>query len=222
MLINMKRKGILISLEGGEGCGKSTQAVWLKKYLESKGFKVQIVVEPGETKVGNKIREILLDNKHKGMSAVAEVLLYMAARAQLVHEMILPALDKGEVIICDRYIDSSMAYQGYARGLGFEQVGKLNDLATREIRPDITFYFDLPPQVGLERKHKSTHGKMDRIENESLKFHDKVRRGYKLLAKMEPGRVKTIQADDVQEEIWNKVQGEMDNLLAHRKTRKKT
>ncbi len=209
----MTKKGILISLEGGEGSGKSTQALRLKKYFENLGYRVRIVQEPGETRIGKKIREILLNPHHREIGAITEVLLYISARAQLVEEIINPALQKGYVVICDRYIDSSMAYQGIGRGLGFKTVKLLNDIAIQGKKPNLTFYFDLDPEIGLARKHKSTQGKMDRIESESRKFHQTIRKGYLQLAKREPGRIKVIPATGTADNIWNLVKEEIVRYL---------
>lgn len=213
IVIPMTKKGILISLEGGEGSGKSTQALRLKKYFENKGYRTRIVQEPGETRIGKKIREILLNPNNLEISAITEVLLYMSARAQLVSEILIPALQKGHVIICDRYIDSSMAYQGIGRGLGLKTVAMLNDIAIQGKKPDITFYFDLDPEIGLTRKHKSVHGKMDRMENESEMFHQKIRKGYLRLAKMESHRIKVIPANEPADKIWDIVKEKIEQFL---------
>ena len=200
-------------MEGGEGSGKSTQALHLRKYFKNKGYRVRIVQEPGETRIGRKIRKILLNPKHHEMAAITEVLLYISARAQLVEEIIIPELKRGCVIICDRYIDSSMAYQGIGRGLGLKTVGLLNSIAIQGKIPDITFYFDLNPEIGLVRKYKSTHGKMDRMESESRKFHQKIRKCYLQLAKKESKRIQIIQANRPAEKIWNLVKEKIDKYL---------
>ena len=209
----MDKKGILISLEGGEGSGKSTQARKLKRYLENLGYKVDIVQEPGQTRIGKKIREILLNPRYKEIGAITEVLLYMAARAQLVSEIIKPALAKGKTIICDRYIDSSMAYQGYGRELGCHTVGQLNNISIQGYKPDITIYFDLKPEVGLARKQTSSKGKMDRMETESYKFHRLIRKGYLELSKKEPRRIKVIPANQSTEDIWGSIKSEITKFL---------
>jgi len=199
-------KGLLITLEGGEGCGKSTQAVNIKNWLMSHGYPVLFAIEPGETAIGEVIRELVLSKKNTEMDIVSEVFLYMAARAQLTKEMIQPALAKGEAVLLDRHIDSSMAYQGYARGLGFELVNQLNQIATRGRKPDITFYFDLDPIIGLKRKNLASKGNMDRLESESLIFHQKVREGYLKLAEMEKDRIKIIDASQNPAQVWNQIE----------------
>jgi dTMP kinase len=211
----MIKKGLLISLEGGEGCGKSTQAIRMKAFLEENGYAVRIVQEPGETQIGKKIRSLLLSKEHTEMAPLAEVLLYMAARAQLVEEIIQPALKHNSryAIICDRYMDSSMAYQGYARKLGLETVHQMNMAAVKGFIPDITFFFDLKPEEGLARKNKSSHGKMDRLESESLLFHRKVRKGYQILAKQTPKRIKTIHAQKLPDEVWQEIEGYLQKII---------
>lgn len=214
-LVSMIKKGLLISLEGGEGCGKSTQSLRLKSFLEEKGYSVKIVQEPGETRIGKKIRFLLLSNEHAEMTPLAEVLLYMAARAQLVEEIIHPFLKQNpkHAIICDRFMDSSMAYQGYARKLGFETVHKMNMAAVKGYIPDITFLFDLKPEEGLSRKNKSSKGKMDRLESESLLFHRKVRKGYRLLAKREPDRIKILPAQKTPDKVWDEIEKHLQKYI---------
>jgi len=211
----MIKKGLLISLEGGEGCGKSTQSLRLKSFLEEKGYSVKIVQEPGETRIGKKIRSLLLSKEHAEMTPLAEVLLYMAARAQLVEEIIHPFLKQSpkHAIICDRFMDSSMAYQGYARKLGFETVHKMNMAAVKGYIPDITFLFDLKPEEGLSRKNESSKGKMDRLESESLLFHRKVRKGYRLLAKREPDRIKILPAQKTPDKVWDEIKKHLQKYI---------
>ena len=176
------RGGLFIALEGGEGAGKTTQARMLAIWLREQGFDVVNTREPGATKVGMRLRGLLLDTAHAGMSPRAEALMYAADRAQHVAEVISPALDRGAIVITDRYIDSSLAYQGAARGLQAEDVAWLSRWATDGLMPDLTILLDLPPQLGLGRRTRS----LDRLEAESSEFHERVRAGFLDLARREP------------------------------------
>lgn len=174
-------KGLFVTFEGIDGCGKSTQVTALKDSLEKKGTEVIVIREPGATLIGEKIRSILLDKANSGMSSETELLLYEAARAQIVNEVIRPALKSGKVVICDRFYDSSVAYQGYARGLPLESIDSLNRFAAGGLEPDLTFLLDLPPQAARERMN-IREGSEDRLEIEGLVFMEKVRAGYLELA----------------------------------------
>jgi dTMP kinase len=209
-----KKKGIFISLEGGEGSGKSTQSNLIKKYLIKKGYQVITTVEPGGTEIGNQIRAILLSPANKIMTPLTELFLYLASRAQVVQEVILPALTQGKAVICDRYIDSSVAYQGKGRNLGMQVVEQFNAIATNGLEPDLTIFFDIDPILGLSRKSKSTRGKMDRLEKERLAFHRRVRQGYIILAKKYPQRIKiiSVKANLSPTEIFQQIQKEIDCL----------
>jgi dTMP kinase len=184
-------KGLFITFEGSEGCGKSTQSKSLYGHLKRKGLDVVYLREPGGTKISEKIREILLDAKNDSMSAESEMLLYMAARAQVVAELIKPALLKGKIVICDRFLDSTLAYQGYGLGMDKGLIQQIGGFVTGAIKPDVTFLMDLPVKAGL--KHRS--GLRDRIEKRSLSYHDRVREGYLNLAKEEPDRIKIIKVE---------------------------
>ncbi|MFA6378289.1 MAG: dTMP kinase [Candidatus Omnitrophota bacterium] len=190
-------KGIFITFEGSEGCGKSTQAKLLYHFLRSKKKNVLHIREPGGIKISEKIRNILLDEKNKEMVKSCEVLLYMAARAQLVDEKILPALKKGFIIICDRFLDSTIAYQGYGCGVDIRFIKEVGRYVTENVKPDLTFLLDLEIHKGLSRIHQPK----DRIEQRSLKYHNRVRQGYLAIAKKEPKRVKVIKAHQTREEI---------------------
>ena len=180
-------KGIFITFEGPEGCGKSTHSRLIVEYLKSKGLDVVYTREPGGTKIGEQIRNVLLDQKNKGMSTMTEAFLYLAARAQIVGEVILPALKKGRIVICDRFQDATVVYQGYAGGLEIDILNKLGIMATRGLKPDLTVLLDIDTKLGLKRA-----GCKDRIEKKSLAFHKKVRQGYLALAKKESKRIKVI------------------------------
>ena len=201
-------KGIFISVEGPDGAGKTTQIERLKEYLAGKGYEVLITREPGGTVISEAVRELLLDPKHKEMKPETELLLYAAARAQLVGEVIGPAIEAGKAVISDRFVDSSVVYQGIARELGVETVYEVNRPAIGEYMPDVTFLLDLPAEVGIARK--KDQAELDRMEQESLDFHRKVAEGYRTLAKRDPERIKTIDAtlpvDTICDMIKNKVQ----------------
>ena len=169
-------KGVLITLEGNEGSGKTTQIKLLTAHLKKKGRRVFTTREPGGTAIGDSIRSILLDPRHTCMSALTETMLYMASRAQLVEEVILPRLKKGEVVLCDRWLDATLAYQGYAGGVPVKWIKELGKTATHGVTPALSLYLDLPVAVGLRRARSSSGP--DRIESKALSFHKKVRAGF--------------------------------------------
>jgi dTMP kinase len=200
-------KGIFISFEGPDGSGKTTQIVMLREYLETTGRDVLLVREPGGTKISEKIRNVVLDNDNIGMNPVCEALLYAASRAQLTQEVIIPALDSGKVVICDRFVDSSIVYQGIARGLGEEMVGNINRYATAGREPDITFLISISPEEGIRRKNNERE--LDRLELEDIDFHRKVYEGYKKL-KANYDRIieidGTLEINDIQTIIREKIE----------------
>lgn len=196
------RSGIFITFEGGEGSGKTTQLQVLASRLESAGLRVRTLREPGGTKIGEAVRQLLLDPDHSGMDSRTEILLYEAARAQLVAEVIEPALDAGEIVLCDRFFDSTTAYQGYARGLSMELVQSLNEAATGGLRPDRTIFFDIDPALGIERATKEG---ADRLEGEDDAFHRRVREGFLSLAAEERARVRVIDAAGTVEQVAERV-----------------
>jgi dTMP kinase len=187
----VSERGVLITFEGGEGCGKSTQIRLLARRLEAAGVPVRELREPGGTTVGEAVRAILLDPDHTGLDDTAEILLYEAARAQLVAEVILPALDAGEVVLCDRFYDSTTAYQGHARGIPLAEVAALNHAATGGLTPERTIVLDIEPALGVRRA--TSHG-ADRLEAEDLAFHQRVRAGFLAIAADEPDRVRVVDA----------------------------
>ncbi len=186
----MKKKGLLITFEGGEGSGKSTQIRETASYFKRKGYKVEIFREPGSTAAGEAIREILLNPKLKTMVWQTELLLFLAARAQLVREKILPGIQKGEIVLVDRFEDSTIAYQGYGRGLDIKKVTGFFPFVRENCVPDLTFFLDLPVSLGLERARK--RGKADRMEKSNRDFHARVRKGFLSLAKKYPKRIHKI------------------------------
>lgn len=203
------RKGLFITFEGSEGSGKSTQIELIRQYLVKKKKKVLLLREPGGTKISEAIREILLDVGSAGMSNESETLLYMAARAQLVREKIIPALKEGTVVLCDRFLDSTIAYQGYGNGVDIAWIHQLGQFATTGVSPDLTFFFDIDAKEGLGRINRSK----DRIEQRSIMYHNRVRRGYQTLAAQQPTRIKLIKVDGSKEEIHQIVRKYVDSLL---------
>ena len=191
------REGYFISFEGGDGSGKSTQIQILREFLEERGYDVILTREPGGTPISEKIRSIILDKANSEMDDMTEALLYAAARAQLVSQIIRPALEEGKVVICDRFVDSSMAYQAYARGLG-DSVKTINAFAVGDCMPDLTILLKVNPQVGSSR---IGNRERDRIELASSDFHKKVYEGYLQLEKLYPERIVGIDAADTIENI---------------------
>ncbi len=194
--------GMFITFEGADGCGKTTQQMLAADYLESKGYEVLITREPGAKGLGEDIRKILLDYKGP-VSERCESLLFLADRAQHVDNMILPAIENGQIVLCDRYTDSTVAYQGYGRQQNLERIKKLNDFATNLLKPDLTFVFDIDVETSMQRVGKEK----DRMESEGKEFHNRVRNGYLKLAEEEPNRVKVLDAaksiDEIHEEVVN-------------------
>ncbi len=184
-------KGKFITFEGSEGCGKSTQSELLYRYLKSKKFSVIYLREPGGVKLSEQIRKILLDPQNK-ISPKAETLLYMAARAEVVREIIQPALKAGKIVVCDRFLDSTLAYQGYGLGIDIKMIKLIGNFATGGIKPDLTIFLDLAVEKGLAHRNRSK----DRIEQRSLNYHALVRRGYLKLADLEPGRIKIVKVEN--------------------------
>ncbi|NLH96420.1 MAG: dTMP kinase [Clostridiaceae bacterium] len=204
-------RGLFITVEGTDGCGKTTQIRNIIDHLTSMGCKVVVTREPGGTRISECIRSIILDPAYTEMHSKTELLLYSAARAQLVEQVIKPAIANRETVICDRYVDSFYAYQGYGRGLDMDMLRQITSIAVGDMMPDITFFFDLDPETGLKRRRNAANG--DRIENEQLDFHHRVYRGYKQLAKENPGRIKTIDASRSVEEVWADVRKQLDAVL---------
>ncbi len=205
-------RGIFITVEGLDGCGKSTQIGLMREYLAQKGFEVLMTREPGGTKISEKIRELLLDARNKEMNSTTELLLYAAARSQLVAEVIKPAVNEGKAVICDRFMDSTFAYQGFGRGLDLKLLADINNVAVDGMTPDVTFFFDLDPETALKRRLGSS--KADRIEAEDMEFHRRVYEGYKKAASMFPGRIRTVDAGRSIEEIAADVRKILDDLIS--------
>lgn len=184
-------RGLFVTFEGIEGCGKTTQVKMLARWLRSEGHQVVVTREPGGTPIAEKIRKVLLDPGNHSMSPLSELLLLQASRAQHLAQVIIPALKAGKIVICDRFADSSTAYQGYGRGLDLETVQKLNQIAVGGHWPQLTLVIDLPAEEGFSRAQGRRRG-LDRMENEALRFHKKVRKGFKAITQGDPGRVKLL------------------------------
>ena len=204
-------KGIFITMEGPDGSGKTTQIELLKAELEKRGYSVLITREPGGNRISEAIREIILNKDYMEMAPATECLLYASARAQLVNEVIGPMLDKGGAVISDRFVDSSLVYQGIARGLGVDEVFEINRFAIREYMPDATFLLSLPAEVGISRKKDQKE--LDRMEKESLEFHKKVAEGYLKLAEKYPERIRVIDATQDVETISGLIKKQVYDIL---------
>ena len=207
-------KGILISFEGTDGCGKSTQIKLLEEYLIKKGKKVVVSREPGGCKIGENIRNILLDAKNSEMDPVCELFLYEAARAQHMAQTVLPALNDGCVVILDRFIDSTVAYQGYGRQLGGETVDILNKIAIGEKMPDITFLLEISPKTAFERKGGNDVN--DRMELAGNEFFSRVREGFKAAAEKDKKRIKVIDVSGTRSETHRKIVSATEELFNER------
>lgn len=194
------KKGLFITFEGADGCGKTTQMNLLAEYFKKQGREIVLTREPGSKGLGEKIREILL-NYDGEVSDRCESFLFLADRAQNIDTIVNPAVDAGKIVLCDRHTDSSVAYQGYGRGLDIERINMLNNLATNGKKPDITFVFDIDTETSMKRVGKEK----DRMESAGFEFHTKVRNGYLEIAKKEPERIKVIDASKSIEEIHQEV-----------------
>jgi dTMP kinase len=196
----MLNRGVFISLEGIEGCGKSTQARMLSDYVSELGYCVVLTREPGGTPIAEKIREMLLDPRNQNMTSRTELLLYLASRSQHVEQIIMPALQDGKIVICERFNDATRAYQGYARGLDMNLIEDLLRISTGNLEPDFTIILDLEVKEGLIRAEKFKNYR-DRLESESLDFHDKVKKGYLTIAQNNPERVRVVDAKGTIEDV---------------------
>lgn len=193
---------LFITFEGGEGAGKSTILKMLSETLAERGFHVTCTREPGGIEIAEQIRNVILDKNNVSMDGKTEALLYAAARRQHLVEKVLPELEKGNIVLCDRFIDSSLAYQGYARGLGIEEILTINQFAIGDYMPSLTLYLDVRPEIGLSRINKDHDREVNRLDLESLEFHSTVREGYLKLLNMFPERIKLINAEGSIEEVF--------------------
>ncbi len=210
-------KGTFITFEGIEGSGKSTQIVLLEHYLKSIGLRVVLTREPGGTPIGDQIRKILLDPANTALDPSAELLLYAASRAQHLHQVIGPALDEGKVVLCDRFSDATLAYQGYGRGLNIEMIRALDRIVTAGMLPNRTILFDIDPASGIARAHgrnKSNGLEAEaRFENEAIAFHKRVRQGYLILSRQETDRIKVVDGSRPVEDVQRTVRSIVDEML---------
>jgi dTMP kinase len=203
------KKGKFITFEGSEGCGKSTQSKLLFDHLTEKGIPAKLIREPGGVAISEKVRAILLDKNNTAMNKECETLLYMAARAQLVEEVVIPELNKGTILLCDRFLDSTVAYQGYGCGVSVDAIKSMGLFATKGIQPDLTFFLDLDTEEGLRRRGTER----DRIELRSMEYHERVRSGYHAIAKAEPGRVLIIDGRKSKENNFGTIRAAVEKIL---------
>jgi dTMP kinase len=212
-----KLVSLFITFEGGEGSGKTTQIQRLRRYLAQKGIPCVITREPGGCPISEAIRKILLNPDHYEMTPLTELLLYEAARAQHVEKVIAPLLKKGSIVICDRFSDASIAYQGYGRKVNLKLIETLNWISSQDVRPDATFLLDCPSRIGLKRARNRNQALQQdeegRFEREEAQFHDRVRRGYLTLAKREWRRFKVIDTRQGEEKVFQKIRKVIDELI---------
>jgi dTMP kinase len=209
---------MFITLEGIEGCGKSTQSRMIRDYLHSKGLNVIQTLEPGGSNLGTTLRQILLDPKNDDITGLTELFLYLADRAQHVASVIRPALDRGEVVLCDRFADSTVVYQGYGRGLDPKLLHQLNEVAVNATWPDLTLLLDLDPEIGLKRAltrnlQENKHATEGRFEAENLAFHTRIREGYLTWAALNRGRFAVIDAAGSVEDTFAAIRKAIDSKL---------
>jgi len=211
---NMPMRGIFITIEGIDGAGKSTQARMLAEWLRERGGDVVLTREPGGTKLGEHLREVLLDGGAQ-VGVAAELLLYVADRAQHLQEVIRPALNQGRTVVCERYTDSTLAYQGYGRGLDLDFVRRANQFATGDLEPDLTVLLDLPPEVAGQR----LAGTPDRLEREEPAFHARVAQGYRELARTHSARIRVVDATAAADAVFREVARAVEGFLQDREGR---
>ncbi|WP_077248006.1 dTMP kinase [Bacillus sp. FJAT-27986] len=196
------KRGVFITVEGPEGAGKTTVLARVGEQLEKEGYSIVLTREPGGIPIAEQIRQVILNPDHTEMDSRTEALLYAAARRQHLMEKVVPALNKGCIVLCDRFVDSSLAYQGYARGLGIEEVREINRFAIQDTMPELTLFFMIDPEIGLRRIENHKSREINRLDLEKLNFHQKVYEGYQLLIKNEPDRIKVIDANQSFEEVY--------------------
>ena len=204
------KKGLFVAFEGGEGTGKTTAIDAIYDWIKEQGIECIKTREPGGKKIAEEIRQVILDKDNTAMDGKTEALLYAAARRQHLVEKVVPALERGAVILCDRFLDSSLAYQGYARGLGIDEVMAINKFAIDGYMPDISILFDLDPKVGLERISSNDEREVNRLDLEKLDFHERVREGYNTVYNVNSNRIVKIDAEKSKAEVQNDIK----NILA--------
>jgi dTMP kinase len=208
----MKPQGLFITFEGPEGAGKTTHIQHLSADLAQAGYPVRVTREPGGTPISEQIREMLLNPNHPEMGSTTELLLVAAARSQHVLEFITKVLAEHKIVICSRFADATVAYQGYGRRLDLDVIRHLNRIATNGLTPHLTFLLDLPVEIGLQRVQQS-RGEMDRLELEDIEFHRRVRQGYLAMASHEPNRVKVIDAQASADRVYEQIKAEVDRRI---------
>lgn len=209
----MMTRGLFITLEGPDGAGKTTILNRLAERFQNEGMKVLHTREPGGIEIAEQIRKVILDKDNTAMDSRTEALLYAAARRQHLVEKVQPALEEGYVVLCDRFVDSSLAYQGYARKLGIDEVYSINQFAIADMMPNLTLYFDIDPKVGLERINRSNEREVNRLDLEELQFHEDVREGYQILLQKFPHRIKQINAEQELEHVYEQAYKEVEALI---------
>lgn len=207
-------KGKFITFEGPEGAGKTSVLELLMTGLSGTEMEMVFTREPGGIHISEKIREVILNKEHTEMDSRTEALLYAAARRQHLVERVVPAIESGKVVFCDRFIDSSLAYQGYARGLGIEEVLSINEFAINGLMPDLTFYFKIDPKIGLQRISKSSEREKNRLDLEDLSFHQKVQEGYEKVISMFSERIVVIDAEKSLEEVVCEVKNKLKKIIS--------
>jgi dTMP kinase len=205
--------GYFITFEGPEGAGKTTILGLLEKELRQKGYDVLSTREPGGIAISEQIRSVILDKQNTTMDGRTEALLYAAARRQHLVEKVIPALNEGKVVLCDRFIDSSLAYQGHARGLGIEEVLSINEFAIDQVMPTLTLLFKISPEKGMERIYKNEEREVNRLDLEAIDFHHKVYEGYLLLAERFKERIHVIDAEKQMEDVFSQVSELIESML---------
>ncbi|MGG7096851.1 dTMP kinase [Clostridium sardiniense] len=207
------KKGLFIVFEGGEGSGKSTMIDKVYEWLRECDYDCIKTREPGGISIAEQIREVILNKENTKMDGKTEALLYAAARRQHLVEKVIPALENGQVVLCDRFVDSSLAYQGYARGLGIEEVYEINKFAIGDCMPNISILFDISPEVGMARIKKNAEREVNRLDLEKLDFHNKVREGYDIIYRKNRDRMVKINADESIDKVFDDVKNIISNLI---------
>lgn len=202
---------MFITFEGPDGSGKSTQIKLLAEFLQARGRNVVLTREPGGTGIGEQIRDVVLSTRNQGITPETEALLFSAARAQIVREIIQPALAAGKIVLCDRYADSTMAYQGFGLGLGRDALVAITRFATGGLVPDLTFYIDVPVEVGIARKQR---GETNRLDEKALAYHERVRAGFLEMARGEPSRWIVVDGTHAVERVRNEIGARVTEVLA--------
>lgn len=199
------KKGLFVVFEGGEGSGKSTIIEKIYIWLRESGHECILTREPGGIKISEKIREVILDKENTEMDGRTEALLYAAARRQHLVEKVIPAINSGKIVLCDRFVDSSLAYQGYARGLGIDEVFEINKFAINDCMPNVSILFDIDPEIGLERIRKNSSREVNRLDLEKIDFHNKVREGYTKIYENNKDRMIKINAEQSIDQVFEEV-----------------